>query len=188
MRCFVALKLDDQIKVELLRGQQFFADLPGKVSWTKPQQMHLTLKFLGEVPDKEITGIIDVMKRAAQGVGAFDFKIAGLGAFPPGGKTLRILWAGIEAPQELVKLNDLLQHEFDEIGYPAEQRTFTPHLTLGRVKFVKRPDRYREIIDSHADFRAGIQHADSVILYQSELRREGAVYTPMATVELEKDK
>jgi len=182
MRCFIAIHLDDAIKSQLASAQAYFADLRGKVSWTKREQMHLTIKFLGEVPDERIKPVTDVLRTCAVQVDPFEFPVEQLGCFPASGSQLRILWVGVSAPAELVKLNDLLQQSYVELGYPAENRKFTPHLTIARVRHTNNADAYRTVIARHDDFSAGSQQAESVILFRSDLRATGAVYTRLATI------
>ena len=182
MRCFIALDLDDAIKSQLTTAQGWFGALKGKVSWTKREQMHLTIKFLGEVPDDMLAQVVDVLSNACLQVQPFEFDVAGLGCFPSSGRQLRIVWAGITAPTEMAKLNDLLQQGYVELGYEAEKRKFTPHLTIGRVRYVANAQAYRAVIGEHGDFIAGRQACDHVTLYRSDLEPTGAVYTAIETI------
>lgn len=186
MRCFIAINLDDAVKAALAKIQGKFRDLPGKVSWTNSDQMHLTLKFLGELPDDKIDQAAKLLEQCAGQVGTFDFTIAGLGAFPPGDRQLRVLWVGIDAPPELIKLNELCEQAFDELGVPAEKREFKPHLTIARIRQTKQPDTFRRVIAENKDFVAGTQSAEKVVLYASELEPTGAIHTPLATIALGK--
>jgi len=184
MRCFLAIELDDVIKAQLGLAQSYFKDLAGKVSWVKPQQIHLTVKFLGEVPEEKIDQAARILQQCAGEVSPFEFSIEGLGAFPPSGRQIRVLWVGMTTPAELVKLNDLCQEAFVELGCPAERRKFTPHLTIARVRQTEQADAFRRIIAEHKDFTAGTQYADHVVLYSSQLNPSGAIHTPLATVPL----
>lgn len=184
MRCFIAAEFDEAIKTRLAAAQAWFEGLPGKVSWTKPDHMHVTIKFLGEVPDNTIAAVSDMLKRCAAQIAPFECTVEGLGCFPAAGRQLRILWAAVTAPRALVTLNDLLQRGYVELGYPAEKRTFAPHLTIGRVRSTNHAQAYRDVIVRHPDFTAGTQHVDHIVLYQSLLKPTGAVYIPISTVNL----
>lgn len=187
MRTFIAIELDESIKAELQRAQGFFEDLHGKVQWTKPAQMHLTIKFLGEVPEDRIDRLKEVLCENAAKVESFEFRVEGLGSFPPAGRQLKILWAGVNAPGQLSQLNDLFQQACTEFDCPPEQRRFSPHLTLGRIKDVRNPQAYRQIIIDRGKFSAGLQQVNSITLFRSDLRSEGAVYTRLETAKLGHD-
>jgi 2'-5' RNA ligase len=186
MRCFVALDLDEAIRAKLVSAQRLFRDLPGKMAWVKPEQMHLTIKFLGDVPDEKLNPAAKLIEQCTQQVEAFDFSIGKLGAFPPSGRQIRVLWVGVDAPPDLTKLNELCEQAFVALDIPPETRMFSPHLTIARIKYTAQAEAFRRIITQHADFAIGTQLADRVVLYASELRPAGAVHTPLAAFPLRK--
>lgn len=185
MRCFVAVELNDGIKEKLTKAQELFRRLDGKITLVKPSQMHLTLKFLGEVPDSQITEIAGKMKSAAGKIKPFDCEIEGLGAFPKP-ESPKILWIGIKQNDSLAELFHSIEDELVKIGFPSEQRDFKPHLTIARIR--GRINRFlcRQIITENINFSAGVQPVDNFILVSSELRPSGAVYTQLATIPLAK--
>jgi len=184
MRCFIAIHLDDAIKSLLREAQSYFDGLAGKVSWTRREQMHLTIKFLGDVPDDRVERAGAILKTCAARVEPFEFSVGRLGCFPPTGRQVRILWVGVTGPAELVTLNDLLQQSYVELGYPAEKRKFAPHLTIGRVRFTENAAAYRDVIARYADFKAAVQQVAKITLYRSDLRSTGAVYSPIVSAGL----
>ena len=186
MRCFIALDLDESIRTKLASAQELFRDLPGNTAWVKPEQIHLTVKFLGDVPDKKLNQAARLLEQCTQQVKAFDFSIGNLGAFPPSGRQIRVLWVGVNAPPDLSKLNELCEQAFAELDIAPETRTFSPHLTIARIKYTAQAEDFRRVITQHADFAAGTQIADRVVLYASELQPAGAVHTPLATFPLRK--
>jgi 2'-5' RNA ligase len=185
MRCFIALKLDDAIKDRLQAAQEVLKNIGGKVSWCSRQQMHLTLQFLGEVEDKKVPKIIEAMTAAVRDVTPFEFSVENIGAFPPKGSP-RIIWAGISECPPLLKLQRRLEDALKPLGFKPEDRSFTPHLTLGRVR--ERPDlqKYQTILSENKNFSAGIQQTEKVILFSSDLKPTGAVYTALAEISLPK--
>jgi len=183
MRCFVAIELDQPIKQALLEAQRLFQDLPGRVNWVKPEQMHLTVKFLGDVPDQQVPDVAKVLQRCAGAAGPFQFRVGRLGCFPERGP-IRVLWAGVQAPQPLFDIQQACETALAELGFDPEQRRYSPHLTLGRVRFVKNSNVYRQVIEENTAFEAGVQTADRIVLLSSRLLRTGAVYTPVATLPL----
>lgn len=185
MRCFVALEIDDTIKDRLEAAQGLFRPLGGKVGWCSRGQMHLTLQFLGEAPDDRVPPVVEALRSAAAAIPAFEFTVAGLGAFPPSGSP-RVLWVGIQRCEPLIELQRRVEAALEPLGFPPEDRAFTPHLTLGRVKERVDARAYRRVIAENAGFVAGVQPATRVVLFSSQLKPTGSVYTPVADVALRK--
>jgi len=183
MRCFIALELDDEIKQRLETAQGWFKEVRGKIGWTNRSQMHLTLKFMGEVAEDRVSAIVDMMRGAARQVPVFEICVEGLGAFPPSG-TPRVLWAGIKTCSSLSALQGLIERGCGELGFSPEDREFSPHLTLGRIKERIDGAACRRVLQEHQGFSAGIQSVRRVILFSSRLQPTGAVYTAVAEAEL----
>ncbi|MFA5864124.1 MAG: RNA 2',3'-cyclic phosphodiesterase [Phycisphaerae bacterium] len=181
MRCFIALELDEEIKDKLQSAQQLFKGLSGKVGWCSRQQMHLTIKFLGEVGEEALPQVIEGLKAAAREIPPFGFSLEQLGAFPSTGQP-RVLWVGIKLCEPLNKLQQLIEQNCTLLGFPPEDRHFTPHLTLGRVKDRIDTKAYRRVLDENKNFTAGIQEVDTVTLFSSQLQPTGAVYMPIVQV------
>ncbi len=177
MRCFIAAELDKHIKQKLTDAQNLFRNLDGKFSWTKREQMHLTIKFLGSVPDSKI----DELKRTISialdnaSIKPFEFSVNGLGSFPPA-RSPKILWVGVEQKSELLRLYDAIENELNSIGFPREQRKFTPHLTIARIKSKINTNACLKIIENNANFSAGNQRIEHITLFSSELKPSGAIY------------
>ena len=179
MRCFIALELDEAIKDNLEIAQQLFKGIGGKVGWCSRGQMHLTLKFLGDVPEETIPKVIEAMTAAARKVSPFEFTVERLGAFPPKGSP-RVLWAGISDCPPLLKLQQFLEEALKPLGFEPEEHGFTPHLTLGRVRERVDLRTFLSVLNENRDFFAGDQQTDKLILFASDLKPTGAVYTPLA--------
>jgi len=178
MRCFAAIPLNEAIRRALREVQQGL-DLPGvKVRWVPDDQMHLTLKFLGETTDDQVVPISRALDELAAGTPAFTLRARGMGCFPPHG-TPRVIWVGIEDPDAaLNELHQRVETALAELGFPPERRRFRPHLTLGRVK--RDPQKaVFPAVDGVAEFDGGDFAADRLILYASQLHRSGAEHTPL---------
>lgn len=145
MRLFVAIELDERARRLLADYQHRLSSLDRAVRWVRPEQIHLTLKFLGEVPDPQVPRVTQALDGLADRP-AFDFEMEGVGTFGSP-RSPRVIWAGVQMPNiALSTLQKACEDALSLLGYPPEGRAFSPHLTLGRVK----------------DFRAGRQVAEAV--------------------------
>jgi 2'-5' RNA ligase len=185
MRCFIALELDDGIKDQLQAAQERFKNIGGKVGWCARNQMHLTLKFLDEISEDLIPEIVKAMTSAVTEISPFEFRVEKIGAFPPRGQP-RVIWAGVSECKPMLKLQQRLEETLKPLGFEPEERSFTPHLTLGRVRERIDLPRYLAAQKDLADFFAGVQKSDKIILFSSDIRPGGAAYTAVANVSLEK--
>jgi 2'-5' RNA ligase len=148
------------------------------IRWVRPHGIHLTMKFFGDVEESRIPEINEAAK-VLQGRGAIDLEVKGLGTFP-GGKRPRVVWVGIEGDiDRFVSIRDILDGALSEIGFPAEERPFRGHLTLGRVKG-RVPVQLSARLDESRNIALGEMRVEGVHLIQSDLKPSGAVYTPLA--------
>lgn len=185
MRLFIAVDLNSQNKDALAGLQARLKKADADVKWVEPGNIHLTLKFLGEVNEEKIPKIISAIKESIAGFKPFSLEIVSLGAFPSL-KYPRIIWAGIEKGKEnLEKLAEGIETAMLKLGFPEEKRGFSSHLTLGRVRSAKNKDRLCRQI-SLASFPALPQDIASVNLYQSRLTPQGPIYEKLAEASLQK--
>lgn len=169
MRLFVAVDLPDDLKTTLLRLQ---TDIP-TARWSNRHQMHLTLFFIGE------TDQIAAVKAALEKVqlAPFDWSLAGVGRFPPGKRQPpRILWAGVEAPAALGALHAQVATALASLGFVTDERPFSPHITLARLKTNGPLPAVDAFLDQHRAFRAGPAAVSEFVLFSSELSPQGARY------------
>lgn len=180
MRCFIAIDIDEEIRAALGDLQQEIAgeaDIrKSDVKWVRPEAMHLTLKFLGEVRDPEVIGVCDAVDRVAARHEPFDFTVNEVGSF--GGRSARVLWvgAGLDC-QELLELQDDLEDELALTGWPKEARKFSGHLTLCRIRNAKAGVELARMTEQYKDFDLGAMRCDAMCVYQSQLKPEGPMYT-----------
>ena len=191
MRCFIAIDIPKEIRAELVDLQK---DLAGRVDihrgdakWVEPEGMHLTLKFLGEVPDNQVVEVCRIVQEVAERHEAFDLSVKEVGSF--GGRSARVLWvgAGLDCP-ELLDLQKDLEDEFELAGWPKEGRQFSGHLTLCRIRNVKAGEKLgRRPAKQYGDYDLGVVRATEVCVYESRLEPEGPIYTRMGRFALQEE-
>jgi 2'-5' RNA ligase len=170
MRLFIAIPLPDNIKKKLLNLQE---PIRG-VKWQKANQMHLTLRFLGEVSDEWHTTLKSGLSAIKQQ--PFTLNINGAGVFP-NLRRPKVIWVGVEKSKPLAKLHNAVEKQCIEAGFEAEKRTFTPHITIGRVKRTSTRQIKTFIKSSPIKSFSLELKVDCFNLYRSELLAEGAKYT-----------
>lgn len=188
IRTFVAIELPEDV-TSALAGLQ--SDLRQRlqtraIRWVKPEAIHLTLKFLGDVPADQIDEVAMALRAACVGIPPFEFSLAGLGCFP-NARRPNVVWVGLEGDLRLLhQLRDAVEAHIAPLGYPTERRAFEPHLTLGRVKRAS-PSEARaiggEIEATKLGMVARVQ-VNQVSLMRSDLSPAGATYTRLAVVPL----
>jgi 2'-5' RNA ligase len=189
VRTFIAIELSEELKTQLAEAQtRLKARSPARaVKWVNPEGVHLTIKFLGNVPAERIPAIASAIERAVAGHAAFDIHLAGLGCFPDLNRP-RVIWVGVEGDLEALEaLQRAVEKELHALGYPPEGRRFTAHLTLGRVRDDAAPEERRRLGEA---VRAVVLESGAsltvhqVSLMKSDLQPTGAVYTQLATAQL----
>lgn len=189
IRTFIAIELSRELKSSLVRLQERLKrQVPERsVRWVRPDGIHLTLKFLGDVPSPRTASVSQAVETACCGFGPFSIELVGLGCFP-NSRRPRVVWVGVREPTgSLARLQKAVESELGRLGFAPESRPFRPHLTLGRVqRRVGQDDRQRlgELIASSDAGRLGSMAVSSVDVIRSDLRPGGAVYTTLAHVSL----
>ena len=182
-RLFIAIDLPDEVKTLLRALQAQLGRHTQAVRWADPNGTHLTLKFLGEVRVAQIEAVTQGVQQAAHGARPLTLSTAALGGFPNGQRP-RVLWLGVAGDLEPLRaLQAAVEREIAPLGFPTEQRPFSPHLTLGRSHKDPRPAELVEIGRALAQIAAPQPVSFEVrelVLMRSELRPGGARYTPVA--------
>ena len=184
IRSFIAIELPDGIKSGLENTQQELKSMQLRARWVKPGNIHLTLKFLGNIDPLDIDNIAGAMDDAAREFAPFTLKVSGIGFFP-GIKRPRVVWVGLGSDgQILFDLQRNLEDRLAVVGFPKEKRAFKAHLTLGRIRDAVHPDIAGRAIQQFA--RPAGQHftADRIILYKSDLKPTGAEYSKLKETKL----
>lgn len=186
MRAFIAVSLPADLKAKLANLQQAFRHLPVEAAWVKDAGFHITLKFLGEIDPAQVASVSACMIEAAEGCRPFTITLAGVGVFPHESRP-RVLWVGIQDDSgQLVRLQRTLDAKLAEIGFQPEDRPFTPHLTLARLKRVVRRGEFLACVNRHRETTIGAVQVEHLDLLESQLHPAGARYLTVRTVELTK--
>jgi 2'-5' RNA ligase len=190
IRAFVAIELSENLRRELgrIQGSLKSKGVADHVRWVKPEGIHLTLKFLGNVPASTITEIVHAVTQGSEGVKPFTISFSGLGCFPSSSRP-NVIWVGPEDDTgTLARLQTAIEDSLSVLGYPKEKRSYTPHLTLGRVARDLAASERRRLGDMIAEQNVGSlgeMQVSDVCLIKSELSPSGARYTRLAAVTLE---
>jgi len=184
MRAFIAIEIPEENKNEMAEVQRHLKGSGVDASWTRAEGMHLTLKFLGEVPETEVLEIMNALTSTVRSPTGLRINIAGIGAFPDQ-KNARVVWAGIAGDVEkLSMLQVAVEEAMAGLGFEREKRTFSPHLTLGRIKHIHARDRWLKSLDGIKALELPAFEVNAVSLMKSELKPAGAVYTEMGRLKL----
>ena len=177
-RLFIAIELPAGVRRKLMEHIDRLRDsVPhARASWTREENLHLTLKFLGDTPIANVEALARAIEITAKAVEPFKLTVTDSGAFPPKGQP-RVLWVGIEDPSgQLALLHRALEDECAKAGFPREPRPFHPHLTIARIR---KPFDSRQLVTVHKEmgFEAETVRASELLLIRSELRSKGSRHT-----------
>ena len=182
MRLFAAVNLPGEVKEKIASAQNALKRVPADVRWVNCGMFHLTLKFLGEVPEEGKGGVVAAIEKAVDGSGPFVVSFCGLGFFPEP-RRARIVWAGVrEGADELRRLAAAIDQEFSCLGFPEEARDFKCHVTLGRVRSRQNQEALVKKVESMGDMTLGSFTVKAVDLMQSVLTPRGAQYTCLKSI------
>jgi len=185
LRTFIALDMPAEIKAAVVNYVQPLKSLREHVRWVKSENLHLTLKFLGDTPAARIEAITAALQEIVATTPPFAVTVFGSGAFPNGQKP-RVLWVDLSEPTgTLLKLAQTIDAQMHRFGFAKEQRAFAPHLTIGRVKDAHIPEVIRALQANPLVAMPAQFH--EIIFMQSELNRAGAIYTPLRKLSLSKN-
>jgi 2'-5' RNA ligase len=183
MRTFIAVELPEDIKKQIEVLQAPLKKTNAFVSWVKPGNIHITLKFLGEVAEEKIDEVFSATEAALRDVKGFKMNLKGMGAFPDLRRP-RVIWVGGgKGEEELSGMAARIEDELKKIGYPKEKRKFSAHFTVGRVKSPKNIQKLMEMVQSK-DFETEDIEVNEVTVMKSQLNPAGAIYTPLKKIPL----
>lgn len=190
IRSFIAIELPAELKLELvqLEAQLKSGKQPG-VKWVDPDGIHLTMKFLGNIAVDRVEGITRAMEEAVCGISPFQLKVKELGVFP-NFKRVQVAWVGLTGEvDKLAQLQKRIESNLTPLGFAPESRPFAPHLTLARLRAQTSPDekqRFGQLIANTTFEAAHTIEVDAISLMKSQLTREGAIYSQINSIRLEK--
>lgn len=185
MRTFIAVDLEESLKKTII---DFIKEIDPKnksIRWVKPDGMHLTLKFLGEIDKEKAETIKYRLREILQNYNPFKIRLIGTGTFPPNSRHPRVLWVGVAADKIIYNIQNEIEDEMAKIGFSREKRKYSPHLTLGRVKIQKGISSVLDNLDKKKDHFFGEMEVNKIIFFQSLLLPTGAKYTPLEEYKLQ---
>jgi len=182
VRAFVALPCPAGLQRSIAEGLEEWRDLVAGIAWTDPHRIHLTLRFLGDADPAMLERLDGRLREVARATGPVEVRAGGTGAFP-GWSRPRVLWLGVESGGTVERLAGAVESEARAAGFDAEERPFTPHLTLGRVRSPRGVQRAVAAIRGwEVDPRP--RRIDEMVLYRSRLGPGGAHHDALSTYRL----
>ena len=184
MRLFVSVDIPDELADGVAAVQDRLRDAPG-LRFTDPGQAHVTLQFLGDVPDQRVEEVVDALETAvgSADVAPFDAEFGGLGVFPSL-DYISVVWLGVrEGSEALARLNAAVEREMAGLGFEGDDHDFTPHVTLARMDHAGGKEHVQQVVQ-RADPTVGRTRVESVALTESSLTDDGPVYATVERVPL----
>lgn len=183
-RIFVSIPIPEAVKRAAGAIQEELRRFSGSVAWVRGEGMHLTLKFLGEVPADRLSAVRAALAGAAEGCGPIPLSVQGVGVFP-NPRTPRVIWLGVRASDDrLERLHRRVEGALEALGFPSESRPFQAHLTLGRCRSPRGAVELAKVLAGHEKAAAGDFVARAVSLMESRLQSGGAVYAELESFPL----
>ena len=173
-RGFIAIDIDSFPK--LVQFENEIRNLGANVKLVEPENIHITLKFLGDTNEEYADRIDEIMKDAVKDINPFEIKLKGAGVFP-NQNYIKVMWIGIENGEQIGKIVSKIDEKISELGFEKERRRFSAHLTIARVKSAKNKEKLLELIEKYRDIEFGSLKVDTIKLKKSELTPKGPIYT-----------
>jgi len=187
LRAFIAIEIPTEIQDVISGETASLRKQAGRaVRWVTPGNFHLTLKFLGEVPAADVAPLSQALQEVCSAASPFEIMIQSLGAFPNPNRA-RVIWVGLEFPPHLTQLQSKVDAATTRLGYASEDRPFSAHLTIGRVREQAGPEELtnlRAALSSLHIARFGAFNVHHVTLFKSDLQPAGPQYTPLSNAHL----
>lgn len=184
VRAFVAVELSEEVRENAGRIADQLQQAGQGVKWVAPENMHLTLKFLGNVPEELLPRVSDALTDSTRNFGPIELTVGGVGSFPPKGKP-RVIWLGVSGQtKRLTQVAGLIDTALETVGFTPENRPYSAHLTLGRIKGGRKKKgggdtNWRLILPDYAGVEVGDLTVSEVVLFKSDLTPEGPIYTAL---------
>ncbi len=183
VRTFVAIDISEEARRSLAKMIAELQGMADGLRWVKPESVHLTLKFLGEVAEERLPQLETALRESARGIAPFTYTLTRTGCFP-NCRRPRVLWVGVDNPgKEIFRLQRQIEEQFVKLDFPAEKRPFTAHLTVARVK---RPFGMERMLQIFREYQLHAEPVEvtEVRLMRSQLKPSGAEYSAIYTVKL----
>ncbi len=184
MRLFIACDLTQAQKHELEVIQHNLASYLSGTRWVKPQGLHLTISFLGDLEETLVGAIKIVVEEAVSTCDPFPLKLGGSGVFPTVAKA-KVLWIGVKEGEESLKtIKNEIDKGLERLGIKTEKRSYKPHLTLGRIRYPLPEKLISRFLEETGAYSSSRSMVAKLVLYESRLTAYGAFYYPLAEVQL----
>jgi 2'-5' RNA ligase len=187
LRCFIALELPEELKKKIYGYIEKLKSAGADVKWIPPENLHLTLKFLGNTPEELLKNINERLISLSKSHDRFSLQVSGAGAFP-NVKYPRVVWLGVHDSEEIIKL----QHDIDEsmagLGFEKDDKQFTPHLTIGRVRSMKNKDALIKELATLKEVDFGKIEVNNITVMKSELKQGGAEHFKLREISIGKER
>ncbi|MGB2869311.1 MAG: RNA 2',3'-cyclic phosphodiesterase [Bacteroidota bacterium] len=180
IRCFIALPTSEEVRKQIAAVQRRLVETQAEVKWDAPEKFHITLKFLGNVETSVADLLGEALEHRVSSIPPFDIEYANTGAFP-NELHPNVLWIGAHADENILRVNTLVEDVCSEFGFTKEQRSFHPHITLGRVKGGRNLRRLTEELKS-ITFEPIRSRCSHILLVKSDLKPTGSVYTTLKSI------
>lgn len=180
-RGFIAI--DINVTPNILNLLKDITNSNADVKLVEPQNIHITLKFLGDVQEDNIEDIEQIMKDSVKEIEPFTLKLGGTGVFP-NQNYIRVVWVGIKDAEIIETISRSIDERLSQLGFKREKRGFSAHLTIGRVKTAKNKQLLLKVIERYKDFEFSTQEVNSIKLKKSDLTPKGPIYTTLREVKL----
>ena len=175
MRAFLAVDLDESLQDKISEVQKQISNVNAQIKFVEPENLHFTLKFLGEISSEKAGRISAMIKGKITAYSPFVISIKGTGVFPHPGY-VRVIWLGVEDPEPYSQMQMDLDEEFVKMGFKKE-RSYSPHLTIGRVKGARNKEALISKINELENVVIGNMNVDKIVLKESELTPAGPIYS-----------
>ena len=180
-RGFIAVDID--VFPKLLEFEKEIKETGANVKLVEPENVHITLKFLGDTDESRIDEFDKIMKDAVKGIDPFNIQLKGAGVFP-NQNYIKVIWIGIKQGEPIGVIASKIDEQLSKIGFKKEKRGFSPHLTIARVKSAKGKDGILHVIEKYRDVQFVDIRVDSIKLKKSDLTPKGPIYTTLIDVKL----
>ncbi|MCS7223533.1 MAG: RNA 2',3'-cyclic phosphodiesterase [Armatimonadetes bacterium] len=175
MRCFLAIELDDLVRDRLSKVIDDWSQHKASVKWVERDNLHLTIKFLGQFPDERVDDLSQRLQEVCRSVQPFVFNVEGTGVFPDW-KRPRVIWIGVRDGELLKQVHKKVEGVTSRLGVEREERPFHPHITVGRVRTHQEIKPLMDAVKSLKDEPFGSVRADHLTFFESRLTSQGPIY------------
>lgn len=185
VRTFIAVPVEGAAADSVARFAAEISKVVTSVKWVKPANLHVTLKFLGDLPRSRIPALVEAVRQAVEGEDRFEVTLRGAGAFPSIARA-RVLWVGmVDGADRLARLAEAIDQTTIDAGFLRADKAFKPHLTIGRARGNSAGSEASTVISRNSDIELGTVNVDAVHVYSSKLTPSGPIYTSLAQISLE---